>query len=149
MPSKNKTVMTSLGYRSGFEERIASSLEARKMAFAYEPGTVKYLIHRHTRFRPDFVLPNGIVIEVKGWFQSADRTKHLRLREEHPQIDLRFVFANSRQLLNKASKTSYGLWSEKHGFKYAHKDIPDEWLTEDSETTRASKAYVQKLAWLP
>jgi len=149
MPSKNKTRMTSLGYRSGFEERIASSLEARGSPFAYEPGTVKYLIHRYTRFRPDFVLPNGIVIEAKGWFQSADRTKHLRLREEHPQIDLRFVFQNSRQLLSKASKTSYGLWADKYGFKYAHKDIPDEWLTEDSESTRISKDYIKGLGWLP
>ena len=32
--------------------------------------------------------------------------------------------------INKKSKTTYGMWCEKNGFKYADKEIPDEWFLE-------------------
>lgn len=137
--------MAALGYRSGFEERIAASLEARQASFAYEPGTVKYTVPpRPTNYRPDFVLPNGIIIEAKGWFKSKDRVKHQHIKKSHPDLDIRFVFQNSRQLLNKSSKTSYGMWCQKNGFPYASKDIPDAWLEEDSEQTQASLALLKE-----
>jgi len=45
-------------------------------------------------------------------------------------MDIRFVFTNSKNKINKKSKTTYGMWCEKNGFKYADKEIPDSWFEE-------------------
>ena len=88
------------------------------------------------RYTPDFILPNGIIIETKGRFVAADRKKHLLIQQQHSELDIRFVFSNSRAKLSKGAKSTYGEWCEKHGFLYADKQIPEEWL---SETTKSSK----------
>tara|TARA_R110001606_G_scaffold60362_2_gene142301 strand:+ start:1387 stop:1647 length:261 start_codon:yes stop_codon:yes gene_type:complete len=79
-------------------------------------------------YTPDFELPNGIIIESKGRFVSADRKKHLKVKEQYPKLDIRFVFSNSRGKINKGSKTTYAMWCDKYGFKYADKEIPEKWL---------------------
>ena len=40
------------------------------------------------------------------------------------------MFTNANSKINKGSKTSYADWCERHGFLYANKYIPDEWLEE-------------------
>ncbi len=58
----------------------------------------------------DFVLHNSIIIETKGMFTAADRRKHLAIKKQHPNLDIRFVFENSRRKLRKGAKSSYGEW---------------------------------------
>ena len=79
-------------------------------------------------YTPDFVLPNGIIIETKGRFTVADRRKHILIKKQHPKLDIRFVFENENSKLRKGSKTSYGKWCEKHGFLYCNRVIPEKWL---------------------
>lgn len=81
-------------------------------------------------YTPDYLLPNGIIIESKGRFLTADRQKHLWIQEQYPGLDLRFVFSNSKARISKQSKTTYGLWAETKGFQYADKLIPPTWLRE-------------------
>jgi len=50
------------------------------------------------------------------------------VKEQHPEKDIRFVFSNSRSRISKKSSTTYAMWCEKYGFKYADKHIPLEWL---------------------
>jgi hypothetical protein len=76
------------------------------------------------------VLENGIIIETKGRFLVADRKKHMLIKRQHPHLDIRFVFSNSKQKLNKASRTTYADWCNKNGFQYADKEIPVHWLKE-------------------
>jgi hypothetical protein len=78
----------------------------------------------------DFELPNGILIETKGRFKPADRTKHLLIKQQHPELDIRFVFSNSHNTLSKKSSTTYADWCDKHGFKWADKQIPRSWIDE-------------------
>ena len=122
-------------YRSGLEEKIQTQLAEAKIKAQYEPGRIPYTVAPKT-YTPDFVLPNGIVIETKGYFLSADRTKHLVIKAQHPNIDLRFIFQNPNQKLNKTSHTTYADWCKKHGFAYASKRIPTEWLTEPHDKTK-------------
>lgn len=124
------------GYRSKFEANIASDLEARGVDFRYEPFRLKYTKPaKPSNYTPDYVLPNGIIIEAKGYFESADRTKHLIIKEQRPELDIRFVFQNPNNRLSKNSKTTYGDWATKNGFKYAAKQIPQEWIDEVHSTT--------------
>ena len=128
-----KQVAAKYGFRSGLEERIAEKLSNEGVDFKYEEVVIQYIkpASKH-KYTPDFVLPNGIIIETKGRFLQADRMKHLLVKEQHPELDIRFIFSNSRARISKSSKTTYGSWCEKYGFKYADKTIPREWLEESN-----------------
>lgn len=124
------------GYRSGLEDKISKQLQESGVSFEYETLKIQYEVNETRRYTPDFILPNGIIIETKGRFVAADRKKHLLIQQQHSELDIRFVFSNSRAKLSKGAKSTYGEWCEKHGFLYADKQIPEEWL---SETTKPSK----------
>lgn len=127
-PTKTN-LTTSNGFRSGLEERVAQDLLERGVGFGYEDRVLEYIKpQKAARYTPDFNLENGLVIEVKGRFLTEDRQKHLLIKAQHPDIDIRFVFSNSKQRISKKSKTTYAAWCEKHGFLYADETIPDEWI---------------------
>ena len=91
---------------------------------------IKLVDPMNKTYTPDFVLDNGIIIETKGRFISPDRAKHLAVRDQYPELDIRFVFTNSKSKLYKGSKTTYGMWCNKYDFKYADRYIPEAWLKE-------------------
>ena len=118
-------------YRSGLEDKVSKQLEAKNVKFDYERWRIPYVVpasnHHYT---PDFLLPNGIFVETKGLWESDDRKKHLLIKEQYPDIDIRFVFTSSRAKLYKGSPTSYAEFCEKHGIRFADKLIPVDWLKE-------------------
>ncbi len=119
------------GYRSGLEERIAEQLDKLGVEYQYEEVKLKYIkpASEHI-YTPDFVLPNGIIVETKGRFLMADRQKHILVRKHNPTLDIRFVFSNSNARISKTSRTTYAAWCIKNNFKYADKVIPEEWINE-------------------
>lgn len=122
------------GYRSGLEMQIAAQIRAQGIKVMYEDpdSKIKFVQPAKNRtYTPDFILPNGIIIETKGRFVSDDRNKHLWIKEQYgTEMDIRFVFSNSRAKLYKGSKTSYADWCHKNGFLFADKEIPEEWFNE-------------------
>lgn len=125
------------GFRSGLEEAIAQQIQEAGLEVRYEhpDDKIQYIKpERKAKYSPDFVLTksNGkpLIVESKGRFLTADRQKHLLIKDQFPDYDIRFVFSNSRQKIAKGSKTTYAMWCERHGFVYADKLIPVEWLTE-------------------
>lgn len=118
------------GYRSGLEDRISDQLKSLGVPFKYEEFKIKYEVNEVRTYTPDFELPNGIIIESKGRFVAADRKKHLLVQRQFPELDIRFVFSNSKGKISKGSKTSYADWCDKHGYTYADKLIPEEWIKE-------------------
>jgi hypothetical protein len=118
------------GYRSGLEETISTQLKVLKVPVKYETEKIKYEVNEVRTYTPDFILPNGIIIESKGRFVAADRKKHILVKKQHKDLDIRFVFSNSRAKISKGSKTTYGDWCSKHGFLYSDKLIPIEWIKE-------------------
>ncbi len=119
------------GWRSGLEEDVAKALTSAGVPFTYEEMKIKYIKpaseHQYT---PDFVLDNDIIVETKGRFLIADRKKHMLIKRQQPQLDIRFVFSNSNQKLAKGSRTTYAAWCVKNGFQYADKTIPEDWIKE-------------------
>jgi len=117
------------GYRSGLEMDINEALEQKGIEGDYEKHVIKYIIpESNHKYTPDFKLPNGIFIESKGRFMLDDQKKHILIRAQHPELDIRFVFQNSKAKIRKGSKTTYADWCVKHGFLFADKTIPDSWL---------------------
>ena len=132
-------------YRSGLEDKVHEQLTKKKIKFEYEPFdkkivyTIPESVHKYT---PDFVLTTAtgktIYVETKGIWDSDDRKKHLLIRQQHPEIDIRFVFTRSKARIRKGSKTTYACICQGKGrgsFKnvvwlYADKLIPPEWWEE-------------------
>ena len=113
-------------FKSGLERK---AYEQMPSSVTYEDSKLKYtVIHE---YRPDFTIRPNVFIETKGRFLSADRAKHLHIKEQHPEVKVYFLFGNSNNTLTKSSKTTYAEWCDKHGFSYSdfYKDgIPEEWF---------------------
>lgn len=118
------------GYRSGLEITIKDYLNEKKVPFRYEAIKIEWEDLMYRTYTPDFIMPNGIIIEVKGRFTAEDRRKHLAIRKQHPYLDIRFVFESSKRKLSKGSKTTYAQWCEKHKLLYHDRIVPLEWIKE-------------------
>lgn len=118
------------GFRSAFEQEVAQQAEEEGIEFEYEPddGRIRWT-PKEKVYTPDFILPNGVIVECKGRLTVHDRTKHLLISDQHPELDVRFVFQYNNPI-TKGSRTRYTDWAEKHGFKWAMKHIPLEWYKE-------------------
>ena len=130
--------------RSGLEDRIRSQLEKANKEYEYETHKLQYTVPEsvHT-YIPDFVIFKSsgepILIECKGRWEFQDRYKHRLLFEQHPQLDLRFVFGRASNKLSKGSSQTYGTLCSGHGrgvwrnFRRQYADggvIPESWLLE-------------------
>lgn len=124
------------GYRSGLEVELAKHLDENAVEYLYEKGRVLYT--KPAFYLTDFILTKqAIVIEAKGAFDSSDRSKMLRVKEEHPNLDIRFLFSNPNTRIGKLSKTTYAMWCDKHRFPYAKgPKLPPQWLTHTPSATQ-------------
>ncbi len=119
------------GYRSGFENKVASALSEQKVKFEYEVTQIEYVKpETYHKYTVDFTLPNGILIETKGRWTLEDRKKHLLIKKQHPNLDIRFVFQNPNGKIRKGSKTTYADYCDRHEIPWADKTIPSAWLKE-------------------
>jgi hypothetical protein len=117
------------GYRSGFEHKVSEQLSEQKIKFEYENTVIDYIKpETHHKYTIDFTLPNGILIETKGRWVIEDRKKHLLIKKQHPELDIRIVFQNAKTKIRKGSKTTYGDYCDKHGIIWAEKNVPESWL---------------------
>jgi len=114
-------------FRSGLELHIARDLDKSTKEYLYEQEKFPYTVER--TYLADFVLPNGIVIEAKGWFKSADQRKMRNLKEQYPDRDIRFVFQRLESKVQGSTMTCRK-WCERYGFLYAEGYIPKEWINE-------------------
>ena len=119
------------GYRSGFEHTVSEQLTEAKVKFQYETTVIPYIKPQtsHT-YTIDFTLPNGILVETKGRWVLEDRKKHLLIKKQHPELDIRLVFQNSKGKIRKGSKTTYADFCIKNDIAWADKAIPVEWYNE-------------------
>ena len=132
-------------YRSGLEDKISKELTTLGIVFKYEPkdGKIEYTVpESYHLYTPDFVIttPGGkeILLETKGIWDFEDRKKHLLIRQQHPELDIRFIFSRSASRIRKESKTTYADICNGKGrgeFKgvtwmYADKRVPQEWIKE-------------------
>ena len=134
MPPPKKRRHSSRRYRSGLEKEVAAYLTAEQKQVRYEVLKIEWEDLRYRTYTPDFVLDNGVIIETKGIFDSDDRRKHLEVRKQHPELDIRFVFSNAKAKLYKGAKSRYFDWCDKNEFMWAHRVIPEAWLKEKGKS---------------
>ena len=124
--------------RSRLEDKVEDQLKAYGVPYEYEKHKLKYIVPERTAtYLPDFKV-GPIFIEVKGTFQrhgasgsAEERKKLILVKEAHPHLDIRLVFANASQPIYKGSPTTLAKWAVDHGFPYADKGtIPSSWIKE-------------------
>ncbi len=121
-------IMRNTKYRSMFEINIAKALAEKGVTFEYESKKLTY-IPKPRNYTPDFYIPHkDLYIEAKGHLDKGDRVKMLLIKQQYPDLDIRFVFLNANNKIYRGSKTTYAIWATKHGFQWAEKAIPEEWL---------------------
>lgn len=128
-------------YRSGLEKKIAEQLTREGIRFSYESEKLPYTVPaRDAKYIPDFPVTDTVIyLEGKGRFGghqsdnkgAQERQKLILVKEQHPELDIRIVFQNSKKPIYKGSKTTYAKWAEDHGFLWADKGlVPKQWLDE-------------------
>ena len=116
-----------MGFRSGLEEQVADLLVELDIKYEYEPTRIAYEIAHN--YSPDFLLPNGVYLETKGYWDSADRRKIKNVIEQNPDLDIRMVFQDPYKKISKKSRTTYSMWCDKHNIKWSsYSNIPLDWL---------------------
>lgn len=99
-----------------FKSELERKFAAVNLGLPYEANTFTYVQTRS--YTPDFAVSPTRQIELKGQFLPSDRTKHLLIKAQHPKLEILFIFANPNMTLSKKSKTTYGDWATKHGYKW-------------------------------
>jgi len=114
-------------FRSQLEKRVATLLTTLGVSYEYESCKVPYTIQHN--YTPDFVLPNHVHLEAKGYWAAEDRRKILAVKKDNPELDLRMIFQSPYNKISKRSKTTYAQWCDKHNIPWtAYHEVPLDWL---------------------
>ena len=114
-------------FRSNLEKDVANLLTELGVTYEYETTKIAYQIAHN--YQPDFILPNGIILECKGYWDSDDRRKIKNVKEQNPDVEVRMVFQSPYNTISKRSKTTYAKWCERHDIPWCtFHEIPIDWL---------------------
>ena len=122
-------------FRSKFEGTVWEAAKRSRKAIRYEPHFIPYVIKGS--YLPDFILPNGIIIEAKGYLDAAACRKMKAVKASNPNLDIRFVFQNPNGKRNSRAKLKNWEWAERHGFQWASGTIPLSWWKEKKNGNKA------------
>ena len=132
-------------FKTRLEMRVADFLDANDFKWDYEAEELEYWqkvagicgscgsddVYRTRVYLPDFrvELPEGIIyLEAKGAFTREDRSKHMAIKDSHPDEDIRFIFQRDNWI-TKAHAKKYSGWCEQKGFNYIMmEDLNSEWI---------------------
>ena len=116
-----------MAFRSRLEEKVADLLVELGVKYEYESTKIPYVIHHN--YTPDFLLPSGVYLECKGYWDPDDRRKIKAVKTLNPDMDLRMVFQSPFNTISKKSKTTYAQYCEKLGIPWtSYANIPIDWL---------------------
>ena len=117
--------------RSGYEKKVRKCLEENKVQYTYESMVIKYVVPETKRsYTPDFILPNGVIIEAKGYWDAESRRKMALVVEQNPDLKIKMLLQRDNTI-SKKSKTKYSDWATARGIECAVSPqgiIPEEWL---------------------
>ena len=127
--------------RSKLELKFEEILLENKAEYDYEVTVIPYTVpESQHKYTVDWTLLNGPFIETKGYLSDhQERNKYVLLKQQYPDLDLRFVFDNPNKLCG-GTKMTHAKWAEKYGFKYCSiKDVDQiqQWI-KDGKTPHNS-----------
>jgi hypothetical protein len=112
-------------YKSGTEKEVAEGLANLGLLAIYEKVKLPYVLHK--QYTPDFTI-GSCHIEVKGYWESSDRSKLLAVIHSNPTAKILVALQYPQLTLSKKSKTTYAQWCDKHGILWVPIPIPPDLL---------------------
>jgi hypothetical protein len=97
----------------------------------YEVEKLAYVVPAsHHKYTVDFKIGPKSYIEVKGYLKASERKKYVLVRDQNPDIKLRFFFDKAHNKIYKGSPTTYADWCEANNFEWTDlsRGLPKEWL---------------------
>lgn len=113
MQKRRQSIKTD-GFASRFESQVALKLSNLGIDFEYETLELPYT----KTYKPDFILNNGIILEVKGVLDQQDRDKMARVRKAHPEANIWFVFMAPHRKCPGLKKMTHAEWADKNGYRW-------------------------------
>lgn len=122
--------------RSKLELKFEEILLEAKAEYDYEVTVIPYTVpESQHKYTVDWTLLNGLLIETKGYLSDhQERNKYVLLKQQYPNLDLRFVFDNPNKLCG-GTKYTHAKWAEKNGFRYCSikdTDTIKQWISSTS-----------------
>lgn len=137
---KKKPKYKNTTYASHGEVWFAKSLNNLKIKWEYEPESFLWNPPAQ-KYTPDFKIyrANGkpLYVEYKGYLRPMDKVKMVQMKKQRPDVDIRFVFQKADKPMagsrprKDGTRLTHAEWAEKHGYLWAERFIPKEWLLED------------------
>jgi len=142
--TKKKIKYAGEEFASYAERDFAVDMDLKKIPWMYEPEKLEYWPPpiKKKVYTPDFKVRrkdgSSFLVEYKGYLRPGDKTKMRLIRKQYPDLDIRFVFQNAYKFISKhvrvdGTRQMYHEWATTNGYKWAHGEMPDEWLTEKLE----------------
>ncbi len=126
--TRKRKLAEKAGFRSGLEHEVVKALQRDGVSFEYETIKLSYIKpETHHTYTPDIILPSGIIVEVKGRWDLAERKKMLLVIDQNPELDIRMCFQRANTKLRKGGKMTYGEWCDRKKIKWCERRIPPEW----------------------
>ena len=127
--------------RSKLELKFEEIIKEFDVAYDYEVTKIPYTIpESNHNYTVDWTFINGLLVETKGYLSDhKERYKYVLLKQQHPDLDLRFVFDNPNKLCG-GTKMTHSKWAEKYGFKYCSiKDVDQikQWIKDGKTPNRS------------
>jgi restriction endonuclease len=128
LPGSKRYEARLMGYKSGFERTFAANLSARGIGFKYESIKLPYRLER--TYSPDYyIVDHDFYIETKGLLDRDSKAKMVAVKQQHPDVDIRFVFMHPHKKI-PGTKQTHAQWAERNGFLWAESVAPQEWFNE-------------------
>ena len=126
--------------RSKLELTFEKILQDNEVDYEYEVTKIPYTVPQSDhKYIVDWTIRNGVLIETKGWLENlTERRKYQLIKEQHPEIDIRFVFANPQKACGGV-KMTHEEWALKYGFKYCSINDREQIVSWIKERKRKSK----------
>ncbi len=131
-------------FASTYEQKLTEYFDEHDIQWEYEP--IKIPWQPVTRmYKPDFkiTLPSGeqFFLEAKGYFDGQARSKMIQVKNQHPDMDIRFVFMRGKNPISAKAKkpTTYEAWAKRYGFPIFEVPLPTESKKKDAKKSTGRK----------
>lgn len=140
-PKRKKYPYAGYNFAAKAERNFAINLDAHKIWWMYEPEKIEWWPPplKAKVYTPDFKIKkkNGdyFFVEFKGFFRKGNKRKMRAVKQQHPNLDIRFVFMDASKptgthVRKNGTKMTHGEWADRYGFPWAQGFIPKAWMEE-------------------
>lgn len=101
------------------KSKLELAFHTRFPSHEYEAKAFKYIVpasdHKYT---PDWRINETLYVETKGYLDKRARDVALYMKEQHPEVEVVFVFESGKKRIHSNSKTTYMDWCNKNGIRF-------------------------------